>query len=208
MPSPTWLQIGLTAEKDRSKGEGWYCASRLRLKPQLSVGEFSESSFLRTPLTACSSVAVKGKIWPLARQSELWLSYRILWLQFLSQMWVSPVSLQRYIFPQTCSFSHFQSHLWTGIGPSRPRIVDRKITLAGPATTDLPQTSIDTANWQILKVNLQDLTLRGLLPQTLSRSPAAKYRNWSNFDKIWTSMFPYRDESVLCSAFHMRFLCN
>lgn len=142
MPSPTWLQIGLTEEKDLSNGEGWNCASLLRLKAQLSGEEFSASSFLRTPLTACSSAGVKGKICPLALQRELWLSYRILWLQFLSHMWVSPVSLQRYIFPQTCSFSHFQSHLWTGTGPSRPSIVDRKITFAGAATMDLPTTSI------------------------------------------------------------------
>ena len=148
MPSPTWLQIGLTAEKALSNGEGWNCALRLRLKEQLSVGELSASSFLRTPRTACSSAGVSGNILPLARQSELWLSYKILWLQFLSQMWVSPVSLQRYIFPQICSFSHFQSHLWIGTGPSRPRIVDRKMTLAGAATSDLPHTSIATANWQ------------------------------------------------------------
>ena len=142
MPSPIWLQIGPTARKDLSKGEGWNWASRLRLKAQLSVGEFSASSFLRTPLTACSSAGVKGKTWPLTLQSELWLSYRILWLQFLSQMCVIPVSLQRYMFPQTCSLSHFQSHLWPGIGPSRPRILDRKITFVGPATIHFPYTSI------------------------------------------------------------------
>lgn len=170
MPSPTWLQIGLTAVKDLSKGEGWNCASRLRLKAQLSVGELSASSFLRMPLTACSSAGVSWKICPLTLQSELWLSYKILWLQFLSQIWVSPVSLQRYIFPQICSFSHFQSHLWTGIGPSRPRIVDRKTTLAGPATMDLPHTSIATANRQVLNVNLWDNTLKGLLPLTFFRS--------------------------------------
>lgn len=195
MPSPTWLQIGLTAEKDLSKGEGWNCASRRRLKPQLSVGEFSVSSFLRTPLTACSSAAVRGKIWPLARQSELWLSYRILWLQFLSQMWVSPVSLQRNILPQTCSFSHFQSHLWAGIGPSRPRIVDRKITLAGPATTDLPHTSIATANWQVLKVNLLDSTLVDLLPQSFCRS-RHKIAYCSKFDPIWNLMLPHSDKNA------------
>ena len=145
MPSPTWLQIGLTAEKDLSKGEGWNWASpRLRLKPQLSEGEFSASSFLRTPLTACSSAGERGKIWPLARQRELWLSYRILWLQVLWQMWDSPGSLQRYRFPQTCWFWHFQSHLWPGIGPSWPKILDRKITFAGPATIDLPYTSISS----------------------------------------------------------------
>lgn len=195
MPSPTWLQIGVTAEKDLSKGEGWNCASRLRLKPQLSVGEFSVSSFLRIPLTACSSAAVRGKIWPLARQSELWLSYRILWLQFLSQMWVSPVSLQRNILPQTCSFSHFQSHLWAGIGPSRPRIVDRKITLAGPATTDLPHTSIATANWQVLKVNLLGSTLIDLLPQLFCRS-RHKTANCSKFDPIWNLMLPHSDKNA------------
>ena len=38
MPSPTWLQIGLTAEKDLSKGEGWNWASpRLYLKLTLSL---------------------------------------------------------------------------------------------------------------------------------------------------------------------------
>lgn len=169
MPSPTWLQIGLTAEKDLSKGEGWNCALRLRLNEQLSVGGLSASSFLRMPLTACSSAAVSGNTWPLARQSELWLSYKILWLQFLSQMWVRPVRLQRYMFPQTCSFLHFQSHLWMATGPSRPRIVDRKITLAGPAAMDLPHTSIVTANRQVPNVNLWDNALGGLLPLTFCR---------------------------------------
>lgn len=162
MPSPTLLQIRVAVVKDLSKGEGWNCASRLRLKEQLSAAGLSESSFLRTPLTACSSTGVRGKTFPLARQRELWLSYRILWLQFLSQMWVSPVSLQRYIFPQTCSFWHFQSHLCTEIDPSRPKIVDRKITLAGPATTDFPFTSIATANWRVQKVNWTDSTVGGL----------------------------------------------
>lgn len=162
MPSPTLLQIRLTVEKDLSKGEGWNWASRLRLEEQLSAEEFSDSSFLRTPLTACSSACVRGKIFLLARQRELWLSYRILWSQFLSQMWVSPVSLQQYIFAQTCSFWHFQSHLWTEVDPSRPKIVDRKITFVGPATTDLPSTSIATANWWANKVNWTDSTLGGL----------------------------------------------
>lgn len=168
MPSPTWLQIGEAAENDLSKGDGWNCSSRLRLKAQLSLGEFSVSSFLRTPLTACSSAGVKGKICPLALQRELWLSYRILWSQFLSHMWVSPVSLQRYMFPQTCSFSHFQSHLWTGISPSRPSIVDRKITFAGPATMDLPYTSIASPNW-LLKFNLYRFQTQTPLRQTLCR---------------------------------------
>ena len=154
MPSPIWLQIGLTAEKDLSKGEGWNFASRLRLKAHPSLGEFSASSFLRTPLTACSSTGVRGKVCPLALQRELWLSYRILWLQFLSHMWVSPVSLQRYILPQTCSFSHFQSHLWTGIGPSRPSVVDRKITFAGSGTMDIPYPSIASANMTSLVQSL------------------------------------------------------
>lgn len=176
MPSPTWLQIGLTAVKDLSNGEGWNCALRLRLNEQLSAGGPSTSSFLRMPLTACSSAGVSGKTCPLARQSELWLSYKILWLQFLSQMWVSPVSLQRYMFPQTCSFSHFQSHLCTGTGPSRPRIVDRKITLAGPVATDLPHTSIVTANRQVLNVNLWDNMLAGLLPLTFRRSQYNIYK--------------------------------
>lgn len=129
MPSPTWLQMGLTAEKALSKGEGCSFASRRRLKEQVSEGQAaSASNFLRTPLAACCSIGESGKIWPLTLQSELWLSYKILWSQFLSQIWVIPVSLHRYIFPQTCSFWHFQSHLWLGIGPSWPRILDIKIT--------------------------------------------------------------------------------
>eukprot|EP00268_Persea_americana_P025168 TRINITY_DN2451_c0_g1_i13.p1 TRINITY_DN2451_c0_g1~~TRINITY_DN2451_c0_g1_i13.p1 ORF type:complete len:115 (-),score=17.31 TRINITY_DN2451_c0_g1_i13:128-472(-) len=63
MPSPTWLHIGVTAEKDFSKGEGCSWVSRLRLKAQLSV--LSPSSFLRIPLTACSSAGVRGKTCPL-----------------------------------------------------------------------------------------------------------------------------------------------
>lgn len=166
MPSPIWLLIGpTTAQKDLSKGEGWHCASRLRLKPQLSEGELSPSNFLRTPLTACSSVGVRGEICPLTRQSELWLSYRILWLQFLSQMWVRPVSLQRYIFPHTFSFWHFQSHLWTGIGPSRPRIVDRKITFSDPATIDFPYTSIPLIlTWKSFR---KETALQSLAPNPL-----------------------------------------
>lgn len=142
IPSPTWLQMGLTAVKDLSNGDGWKCASLLRLKAQLSEGELSASNFLRTPFTACTSADVKGKICLLTLQRELWLSYTIRWLQFLSQMCVSPVRRQRYMFPQTCSFAHFQSHLWTGFGPSWPRIVDRYITFVGTATIDFPSTSI------------------------------------------------------------------
>lgn len=144
MPSPIGLQMGATTVIDLSKGEGWYCASLLRLKAQDSVGELSASSFLRTPLTACCSAGVRGKNCLLTLQRELWLSYTILWLQFLSQMCVSPVSLQRYMFPHTFSFSHFQSHLWTGLGPSWPRILDKKITLewTGTAIIGLPNTSI------------------------------------------------------------------
>lgn len=132
MPSPTWLQIGLTAEKDLSKGEGCKFASRRRLKEQLSEGQASASNFLRTPLAACCSIGVSGNIWPLTLHSELWLPYKIRWLQFLSHIWVSPVSLHRYIFPQTCSFWHFQSHLWPGFGPSWPRILDIKTTFEEP----------------------------------------------------------------------------
>lgn len=142
MPSPTWLQMGLTAVKDLSNGDGCNCASLLRFEAQLSEGELSASNFLRTPLTACTSTCVKGKICLLTLQRELWLSYNILWLQFLSQMCVSPVRWQRYMFPHTCSFSHFQSHLWTGFGPSWPRILDRYITFVGTATIDFPSTSI------------------------------------------------------------------
>lgn len=142
IPSPTWLHMGLTAEKDLSNGDGWNVASRLRLKAQLSEGELSASNFLRIPFTACSSAGVNGKICLLTLQRELWLSYKILWLQFLSQMWVIPVSLHLYMFPHTCSFSHFQSHLWTGFGPSWPRILDRKITFVGTTTIDFPNTSI------------------------------------------------------------------
>lgn len=132
MPSPIWLQIGLTAEKDLSKGEGCKFESRRRLKEQLSEGQASGSNFLRTPLAACCSVGVSGKTCPLTLHSELWLPYRIRWLQFLSQIWVCPVSLHRYIFPQTCSFWHFQSHLCPGFGPSWPRIVDIYITFEEP----------------------------------------------------------------------------
>lgn len=142
MPSPIGLQMGPTVANGLSNDEGWHCASLLRLKEQYSVEGFSASSFLRTPLTACCSTGVRGKICLLTLQRELWLSYTILWLQFLSQTCVSPVSLQRYMFPNKFSFSHFQSHLWTGVGPSWPRILDKKITLEWTATTELPNTSI------------------------------------------------------------------
>lgn len=160
IPSPIWLQIGLTAEKDLSNGEGWNWALLLRLNEQLSAADDDElsaaSNFLRTPLTASSSIWVRGKILPLARHSELWLlSQRILWSQFLSQMWVSPVSLQRYMLAQMCSFSQLESHLWAEAGPSLPRMVDRKTTFAGAATTPVtPQTSIELLrNRQALYVN-------------------------------------------------------
>jgi len=144
MPSPTWLQIGVTAEKDLSKGEGCSWAPRLRLEAQPS--ELSTSSFLRSPLTACCSIGERGKICPLTLQRELWLSYKILWLQFLSQICMIPVSLQRYIFPKICSFWHLWSHLWVGIGPSLFRIVDKKITLLVSTIMELPYTSIMLIN--------------------------------------------------------------
>lgn len=143
MPSPIWPNIGETALKDLSNGEGCIWASRLRLKAHPS--EFSTSSLLLTPLTTCASAGERGKTCPLTLQRELWLSYRILWLQFLSQICVIPVSLQRYMFPNMCSFWHLTSHLWQGIGPSVLRILDKKITLLGSAIIDLPNTSIGQA---------------------------------------------------------------
>lgn len=146
MPSPFWFKIGTTAVYDLSKGEGWNCALRLRLE-DAQPSEFSTSNFLLRPLTACSSSSERGNLCPLTLHRELWLSYKILWLQFLSHTWVIPVSLHRYIFPNMCSFWHFMSHLWLGTGPSLFSIEDKKITLVGSTIMGLPYTSIAMRNW-------------------------------------------------------------
>ena len=132
MVSPIWLQIGAEDWMDLSKGDGCLQASRRRLKEQLSG--LSPSSFLLIPLRACRSSRERGKMSPLTLHKELWLSYKILWLQFLSQMWVTPVMRQRNMFPKICSLRHLWSHLWEGKASSWLSKEDKKMTFMGAAS--------------------------------------------------------------------------